>query len=259
MQQHFANLFSGRSAAWFAGHGDREAVGAQGACQFFELRALAAAIETFKGDKFSARGHVGNDSRSHTWPMSAFAKVKADLDYLLYSAAVPLYGDGRMTLGGTMDSRFGSKELSFLAFVLLLSLSALAANGPSVTLAVDASDAPRKMIHAQLRIPAKPGTLTLYYPKWIPGEHGPTGPITDLTGLKFTANGKTLSWRRDLLDGFTFHVEVPAGIDRSHCESRLCFAGIVRAGLQRRNGRDRKVVYRQLEYAAALSGRIQFR
>jgi predicted metalloprotease with PDZ domain len=67
------------------------------------------------------------------------------------------------------------------------------------------------MIHAQLRIPAKPGTLTLYYPKWIPGEHGPTGPITDLTGLKFTAAGKTLKWRRDLLDGFTFHVDVPAG------------------------------------------------
>jgi len=67
------------------------------------------------------------------------------------------------------------------------------------------------MIHAQLRIPAKPGMLTLYYPKWIPGEHGPTGPITDLTGLKFTAGGKSLKWRRDLLDGFTFHVEVPAG------------------------------------------------
>ncbi len=112
-----------------------------------------------------------------------------------------------------MDSRFKTKELSFLASVLLFSLSALAANGPSVTLAVDASDAPRKMIHAQLRIPAQPGSLTLYYPKWIPGEHGPTGPITDLTGLKFTGGGKTLAWRRDLLDGFTFHVEVPAGIN----------------------------------------------
>ncbi|HEY6303057.1 MAG TPA: M61 family peptidase [Terriglobales bacterium] len=85
------------------------------------------------------------------------------------------------------------------------------ANGPTVTLSVDGSDASRKLFHAQLRIPAKPGTLTLYYPKWIPGEHGPTGPITDLTGLKFTASGKPLKWRRDLLDGFTFHVEVPAG------------------------------------------------
>ena len=53
--------------------------------------------------------------------------------------------------------------------------------------------APRKIIHAQLHIPAKPGTLTLYYPKWIPGDHGPTGPITDLTGLKFTASGETLT------------------------------------------------------------------
>jgi predicted metalloprotease with PDZ domain len=85
------------------------------------------------------------------------------------------------------------------------------ASAPTVVLSVDASNAARKMIHAELHIPAQPGTLTLYYPKWIPGEHGPTGPITDLTGLKFTANGKTLAWRRDLLDGFTFHVEVPAG------------------------------------------------
>jgi predicted metalloprotease with PDZ domain len=95
--------------------------------------------------------------------------------------------------------------------MLLSSFTLFAADGPTITIAVDASDAPRKMIHAQLRIPAKPGTLTLYYPKWIPGEHGPTGPITDLTGLKFMAGGKTLKWRRDLLDGFTFHVEVPAG------------------------------------------------
>jgi len=98
-----------------------------------------------------------------------------------------------------------------LSFILLCSFTVFAADGPAITLAVDASDAPRKMIHAQLRIPAKPGSLTLYYPKWIPGEHGPTGPITDLTGLKFTAGGKTLKWRRDLLDGFTFHVEVPEG------------------------------------------------
>ena len=82
---------------------------------------------------------------------------------------------------------------------------------PTITIAVDASEAPRKIFHAHLTIPASPGTLTLYYPKWIPGEHGPTGPIQDLAGLKFTANGQTLKWRRDLLDGWTFHIEVPAG------------------------------------------------
>jgi predicted metalloprotease with PDZ domain len=92
---------------------------------------------------------------------------------------------------------------------------------PHVSIVVDATEAPRKIFHARLTIPAKPGSLTLYYPKWIPGEHGPTGPIQDLAGLKFTANGQVLAWRRDLLDGWTFHVEVPAGV--SAIEASLDF------------------------------------
>ncbi|MFZ0684927.1 MAG: M61 family peptidase [Terriglobales bacterium] len=110
-----------------------------------------------------------------------------------------------------MGSRFSGGIFLCLALVLLSSFPVFGAQAPTVTLSVDASEAPRKIFHTQMRIPAKPGTLTLYYPKWIPGEHGPTGPITDLTGLKFSASGKTLSWRRDLLDGYTFHVEVPEG------------------------------------------------
>jgi len=86
------------------------------------------------------------------------------------------------------------------------------APAPRITLSLDATEASRKIFHARLTIPASPGTLTLYYPKWIPGEHGPTGPIRDLTGLTFTGNGQTLQWRRDLLDGWTFHVEIPAGV-----------------------------------------------
>jgi predicted metalloprotease with PDZ domain len=89
------------------------------------------------------------------------------------------------------------------------------ANGapPHITLAVDATEAPRKIFHARLTIPVAPGTTTLYYPKWIPGEHGPTGPIEDLAGLVITANnGQRLNWRRDLLDGWTFHVDVPDGV-----------------------------------------------
>src|SRR5271157_3276405 len=111
-----------------------------------------------------------------------------------------------------MGSRCGARNFFCVTIFLLLSFSVFGANGPAVALSVDASEAPRKIFHAQLRIPAKPGTLTLYYPKWIPGEHGPTGPIQDLAGLKFRANGQTLKWRRDLLDGWTFHVEVPAGV-----------------------------------------------
>jgi len=100
-------------------------------------------------------------------------------------------------------------------------MMAAGAPAPQITLSVDATDAPRKIFHVRLTIPAKPGSLTLYYPKWIPGEHGPTGPIQDVAGLKFTAGGKTLPWRRDLLDGWTFHVEVPAGV--SSVEAALDF------------------------------------
>ena len=103
-----------------------------------------------------------------------------------------------------------SAVLGILAVCGLIT-SALAAAGPHVSLAVDATEAPRKILHAREKIPATPGTLTLYYPKWMPGEHAPTGPINDLAGLKFTAGGQTLQWRRDLLDGWTIHVEVPAG------------------------------------------------
>ena len=92
---------------------------------------------------------------------------------------------------------------------------------PRIMVSVDATEAPRKIFHVRLTIPATSGTLTLYYPKWIPGEHGPTGPIQDLAGLRFTANGQDLKWRRDLLDGWTFHVEVPAGV--SSVEAALDF------------------------------------
>ena len=99
----------------------------------------------------------------------------------------------------------------FLAMVLVSPLFAAGSPAPHISIFVDATDAPRKIFHAKMTIPAKPGSLTVYYPKWIPGEHGPTGPIQDLAGLHFTAKGQELPWRRDLLDGWTFHVEVPAG------------------------------------------------
>ncbi|MGH8973241.1 MAG: M61 family metallopeptidase [Acidimicrobiia bacterium] len=80
-----------------------------------------------------------------------------------------------------------------------------------VKLTVDATDAPRRLFRAHEVIPASPGPLTLYYPKWIPGEHGPTGPIVNLAGLKFTAGGEILRWRRDPVDMYAFHLDVPPG------------------------------------------------
>ena len=82
-----------------------------------------------------------------------------------------------------------------------------------VTLEVDAREAPKRIFHARLSIPAAPGTLKLYYPKWIPGEHGPTGPITDVAGLKLSAGGRPIPWRRDDVDMWVFSCDVPAGAD----------------------------------------------
>jgi len=80
-----------------------------------------------------------------------------------------------------------------------------------VKLKVDATDAPRRLFHVQMSMPAKPGAMTLLYPEWIPGEHGPTGPIVNLVGLKIQAGGKSIPWRRDSDNMYAFHLEVPAG------------------------------------------------
>ncbi|HKU26469.1 MAG TPA: hypothetical protein VJQ54_13425, partial [Candidatus Sulfotelmatobacter sp.] len=105
-----------------------------------------------------------------------------------------------------------TKVLAILS-ALLCPIPGWSATPPTVQLMVDATHSERKIFHASVKIPAAPGDLTLYYPKWIPGEHAPDGPVIDLTGLFFRANGQTLKWRRDLLDGFTIHVDVPAGVN----------------------------------------------
>jgi predicted metalloprotease with PDZ domain len=81
------------------------------------------------------------------------------------------------------------------------------------TLSVDATDAPRKVFHARMTIPATPGDFVLMYAKWIPGEHGPTGPVVDTAGMYFFANGNALAWHRDPVDMYAYHVEVPAGVN----------------------------------------------
>jgi predicted metalloprotease with PDZ domain len=101
-------------------------------------------------------------------------------------------------------------RLVSIAAVLVGFSGALSAQTP-ITLAVDASDAPRRIFHVRETIQAPAGTLTLAYPKWIPGEHGPTGPITDLVGLKVTSGGKAVEWRRVPTEMWSFTIDVPAG------------------------------------------------
>ena len=105
---------------------------------------------------------------------------------------------------------------SCLCVLFLISVATLASSqsGPEIALEVDATDAPLKIVRTHMTLPVKPGPLTLYYPKWIPGMHEPGGPVGNVTGLKFSANGKTIPWKRDLLDVFTFHVDVPQGVNK---------------------------------------------
>ncbi|HET6435766.1 MAG TPA: M61 family peptidase [Xanthomonadaceae bacterium] len=81
----------------------------------------------------------------------------------------------------------------------------------AIRLEVDATDLSQRIVRVRETIPAAPGTLTLLYPKWLPGNHADTGPLLRLAGLRFSADGKPLAWKRDPLDVYAFHVEVPAG------------------------------------------------
>src|SRR5438067_11231823 len=99
----------------------------------------------------------------------------------------------------------------FRIAAVLISFASSAIAMP-ITLQVDATEAPRKIYHAEMHIPAAPGPLTLFYPKWIPGDHAPSGPISDLAGLHISANGQPLLWKRDSIELFAFHIDVPQAV-----------------------------------------------
>ena len=88
----------------------------------------------------------------------------------------------------------------------------------TLNLHVDLTDLERGMFHVRESIPVRPGPLTLLYPQWLPGTHGPSGPINLLTGLMMTARGQRLAWRRDPVNMYAFHVDVPGDVDRIDLE-----------------------------------------
>jgi predicted metalloprotease with PDZ domain len=108
----------------------------------------------------------------------------------------------------------------------LLAFAATAAVAQSslareIKLSVDLTDAPKKLIHATETMAVVPGPLTLVYPEWIPGEHGPTGPIDNMAGFVVAASGANgqpcttasdaaVKWERDKVDMYAFHLTVPA-------------------------------------------------
>jgi predicted metalloprotease with PDZ domain len=114
-----------------------------------------------------------------------------------------------------MKKRPVGSALLGVALMLLLGNSAVCAQSPAalvtMSVAVDASAAARGILHVHERIPVAPGAVTLVFPRWIPGEHAPDGPIVNLVNLMIHAGDARLTWLRDPNDFYAFHVEVPPG------------------------------------------------
>jgi len=111
---------------------------------------------------------------------------------------------------------FGSR----LWFVLLFGLPGLgwvpaasAGAGPTLEIEVDARDLPRRLLHSRIQVPCQAGKLKLWYPKWVPGTHGPYGPVQNVGGLRVqTPDGKPLKWQRDELEPYRVECQVPEDI-----------------------------------------------
>lgn len=83
----------------------------------------------------------------------------------------------------------------------------------TIQLTVDASDVARAIFKVHERIPVPgPGDFVILYPKWLPGNHSPSGQINKVAGFRAAANGRELKWVRDDLDVYAFHIAVPEGV-----------------------------------------------
>lgn len=121
---------------------------------------------------------------------------------------------------------FAAKTASSIALALALAFPAQAAvpapvDQPypgTIVLKVDATNLTQQIFRMRMTVPVKPGPMTFLYPQWLPANHGPSGPLTQLAGLKFTANGKPVEWTRDPVEVFAFHVTVPEGVTTLEAE-----------------------------------------
>jgi predicted metalloprotease with PDZ domain len=109
-------------------------------------------------------------------------------------------------------SRLAPCDICVLLLILVPGLTGSHLAAQSIRLNLDLTDAPRNIYHARLNIPVKSGEMTLVFPKWIPGNHRPSGPIGALIGIRMQSGGQALAWQRDPIDMYAFHVNVPTGI-----------------------------------------------
>jgi predicted metalloprotease with PDZ domain len=81
-----------------------------------------------------------------------------------------------------------------------------------IRLKVDATDLERRVVHVHETLSGVGPDTVLLYPKWLPGTHAPEGTIDRLAGIRITANGAPVSWSRDPVDVFAFHVRAGSGV-----------------------------------------------
>ena len=83
-----------------------------------------------------------------------------------------------------------------------------------IELRVDATDLDHAVLSIHETVPvAGLERITLLYPQWVVGNHGPSGHIDKLAGLLIHAAGRRLDWVRDPVNMYAFHVELPGHVD----------------------------------------------
>jgi predicted metalloprotease with PDZ domain len=83
----------------------------------------------------------------------------------------------------------------------------------TIDLKIDATDTRQGIFTTRETISGvSAGHMVLLYPKWLPGNHSPTGQLDKLAGLHIRGGGKELAWTRDPVDVYAFHIDVPAGV-----------------------------------------------
>ncbi len=115
---------------------------------------------------------------------------------------------------------YGLVRLSIVGLVLAVSTARGRAGGTSIELEVDATDLSRNIVRVQMHMDVHEGMvgdggeLDLYYPVWVPGNHGPSGPVGNVVDIRITdCDGAALLWDRDPTQVERITVYVPDGCD----------------------------------------------
>ncbi len=151
---------------------------------------------------------AGLDSRAagpHNWPMKKSIRLRHLAAASLALLSAPAFAQ-------TGPAATGTSQPQPVAPVDSIPAPRDVPYPGTIALTVDASDTARGIFKVSETIPVAAGPLVLLYPKWLPGDHAPQGQIDKIAGLTITAGGKPLAWRRDPVDVYAFHVDVPTGV-----------------------------------------------